>query len=320
MLVLVLAGVLGIATTTLSYVIIGRVHSVMVVRQRLQAFSLPQDVKIDEASNPGKGEESAVKKLLSQANHSLGLKQSKQLEMELARADIKLKPGEFVVLNAFMALAPLTLTLIGYSILPSLLFSLCGAMIPQFYVRFRQVDRLKKTSAQIPEALVMISNALKAGYSFMQAMDLVSQEMPAPIAQEFSKVLKEMSLGVTTEASLQSMVDRVNSDDLDLVITAVLIQRQVGGNLSEILDSIAHTIRERIRIKGEIKTLTAQGRISGLVISALPAGIGFFIYLINPEYMTALFTETLGQIMLAIGLFGQIIAAFLIKKIVNIQV
>ncbi len=166
----------------------------------------------------------------------------------------------------------------------------------------------------------MLSNSLKAGYSFLQAMELVSREIGDPLSCEFEKCLKEMSLGLATEEALEHAALRMGCPDFDLVVTAVLIQRQVGGNLSEILDTIAHTIRERIRIQGEIRTLTAQGKISGMVIGLLPLVLALFVFIINPDYIKPLFVEPLGRAMLGLGVMGQVMAMVIIRKIVNIEV
>ena len=144
--------------------------------------------------------------------------------------------------------------------------------------------------------------------------------MPDPISLEFKKLLKELRLGASTERALENLVLRVESDDLELVINAVMIQREIGGNLSEILDNISETIRERVRLKGEIRTLTAQGRISGIVVSILPIAFGFILHLLNPEYMTPLFSNPNGIMILSISFISQIIGIILVNQIVKIEV
>jgi tight adherence protein B len=180
--------------------------------------------------------------------------------------------------------------------------------------------RRKLFNHQLGDALILIANSLRTGYSFMQAIEMVSREMPQPIGGEFARVLREMNLGVVTEDAMNSLAKRVDSDDLDLVITAVLIQRQIGGNLAEILDNIGGTIRERIRIRGEIKTLTAQGRISGMIIGALPFFIGLAIFATSPSYVSVLFTHPAGHAMLGGAVVSQLLGVILIRKIVNIDV
>jgi tight adherence protein B len=189
-----------------------------------------------------------------------------------------------------------------------------------FLAHFRRKKRLEAFTKQIVDALTLISSSLKAGYSFIQSMEVVAQEVPAPLGEEFSLAMHEMSLGATVEESLEEMVQRVGSDDLALVVTAVLVQRQTGGNLAEVLDNIAETIRERIRIRGEIRTLTAQGRISGWIVGLLPVGLGAAVSAINPSYMSVLFRHPLGLLFLLLGACGQVIGVLVIRKIVQIEV
>jgi Flp pilus assembly protein TadB len=195
-----------------------------------------------------------------------------------------------------------------------------GTILPQLYVQRKQRSRLILFNGQIADALILTANSLRAGYSFLQALDIASREMPAPISQEFARALKEMNLGIPTEEALEGMTQRIDSDDWDLVVTAVLIQRQVGGNLAQVLETIAETIRERVRIKGEISTLTAQGRISGIIISLLPIGLGAVMLILNKDYLFTLFSNPVGLMMVGIAFTSQIIGGVLIKKIVNIEV
>lgn len=186
--------------------------------------------------------------------------------------------------------------------------------------RRKQKQRQDAFLKQIVDALTLMCSSLRAGYSFIQAMETVSKEMPPPIGEEFGQAVHEMSLGVTVEESLMAMVERVELDDLELLVTAVLVQRQVGGNLAEVLEKIAYTIRERIRIQGEIRTLTAQGRISGWVIGMLPMGLALMISMVNPQYMSVLITRPIGWVLLGFGLVNQLIGVLLIRKIIQIEV
>jgi len=195
-----------------------------------------------------------------------------------------------------------------------------GYLIPRIAVKRAKLKRLKKFNEQIGDALIVMSNSLRAGFSFIQAMEMVAKEMPPPISDEFSRTLREMNLGTPTEEALNGISNRIESDDLDLVMTAVMIQRQVGGNLAEVLDSISHTIRERIKIKGEIKTLTAQGRISGMVVGFLPIAIGLILAVINPAYIGKLFNTSIGLGLLFAGGTSQLIGIALIKKTVEIKI
>ena len=179
--------------------------------------------------------------------------------------------------------------------------------------------RRKKFNSQIADALVLIASSLRSGYSFMQAIEMVSREMQPPISEEFYRVLREINLGVTTDEAMNHMAERINSVDLDLVVTAVLIQRQIGGNLTEILDNIANTIRERVKIAGHIRTLTAQGRMSGVIISLLPIALGAVITLLSPGYIMPLFTQPIGQGMIIAAVISEFIGIMLIRNIVNIK-
>ena len=181
-------------------------------------------------------------------------------------------------------------------------------------------QRERQITVQIVDALTVISGSLKAGHSFLQAMELASREIQPPLGEEFARALHEMSLGVSVEESLEEMVDRVDQQDLALIVTAVLVQRQVGGNLAEVLDNLAYTIRERIRIRGEIRTLTAQGRISGLIVGFLPLALGLVVSVINPSYMSVLFSHPIGIMLLVVGVCGQLIGYVLIRRIIRIEV
>jgi len=171
-----------------------------------------------------------------------------------------------------------------------LLGGLIGSFFPDMYVKSRAKSRVRRFNNALADTIAMLASSLRSGYSLLQSMDLVSKEGHGPVASEFRRVVQEVGLGLSTEAALANLLRRVPSDDLDLMITAVNIQHEVGGNLAQILESIAHTIRERVRIKGEIRTLTAQGRISGYVITALPVGLAIFLTVINPGYMAPMFT------------------------------
>lgn len=247
-------------------------------------------------------------------------KWTKALEEELARADLPLRPEEFA---GIMVLSSLGLGLIAYlglgKPLLSLLMGGIGIFFPWGALRFRQGRRLNKFNHQLPEALLTMANALRSGFSFLQAMDMIRREMPEPISREFGLALLEINWGTDTEKALLNLGKRVKSEDLDLVVTALLIQRQVGGNLAEVLENISHTISERVKIKSEIKTLTAQGRISGFIISLLPLALAAMIQILNPSYLNPLFSTRAGLIMLMAAATTQIIGVLLIRKIVHIE-
>ncbi|MDD4334522.1 MAG: type II secretion system F family protein [Desulfotomaculaceae bacterium] len=243
------------------------------------------------------------------------------VDAELARADIPLKGEEYLGLMLLSALGGgLFFTLISGKIAIGLLALVTCGYLPYFGLHMAKAKRFNKFNGQIGDALVIMANSLRSGFSFLQAMDMVRKEIPDPIAKEFGVALQEMNWGTPTEAALQNMSSRVGSEDLELVVTAVLIQRQVGGNLAEVLDNIANTIRERVRIKGEIKTLTAQGRMSGLIIGLLPIFLTAAIYMLSPEYIGVLFSSKTGLLMISFAVLFQILGMAIIRKIIQIPV
>src|SRR5688572_25953204 len=212
---------------------------------------------------------------------------------QLARADLKFKVAEYIVLIfASIFIFALFAWFFGNRHpVSALIGAVIGGFVPRFYVRSQQTQRLRKFNDQLPDMLNLVVNGLRAGYSTMQALEAVSKELPSPINDEFKRVVQEMQIGITMEAALDNLLRRIPSDDLDFVVTAVNVQREVGGNLSEILDNISFTIRERIRIKGEVRVLTAQVRASGTVLSLIPFGLTLILWFLNPEYLLSVATR-----------------------------
>jgi tight adherence protein B len=241
---------------------------------------------------------------------------------KLAQADVKLTPGEYVILNITSILG---FFLLGYLIFHKNMFMALGSgvfgfYVPGIYLKIQQRRRLNSFNDQLGDSINLLANSLRAGYSLLQAMETVSKELPPPISVEFARVVREVSLGLSNEQAMNNMLRRIQSDDLDLMITAINVQHEVGGNLSEILEIIGHTIRERVRIKGEIRVLTAQGQMSGYVITFLPVVLGLILYAMNPDYMSAMFQEVCGWIMIGVALFGIVTGFIAIQKIVSIEV
>jgi tight adherence protein B len=210
-----------------------------------------------------------------------------RIARELARADIKLKVAEYF---ALILISVVFVGLIAWFIgnrypVSALMGMVGGAFIPRFYVRSQQRQRLRKFNDQLPDMLNLMVNGLRAGYSTMQAMEAISKELPSPINDEFRRVVQEIQIGIPMENALDNLLRRIPSDDLDFVITAINVQREVGGNLSEILDTISFTIRERVRIKGEVRVLTSQVRTSGTVLSLIPFFLVTILWFLNPEYL-----------------------------------
>lgn len=210
-----------------------------------------------------------------------------RIARELARADVKLKVGEYfaLILIAIVGVGALAWFIGNQNIISLLIGAILGAFLPRFYIKQQQRARLRKFNDQLSDMLNLTVNGLRAGYSTMQAMESVSRELPAPISDEFRRVVQEMQIGITMEAALDNLLRRIPSEDLDFVITSINVQREVGGNLSEILDTISFTIRERVRIKGEIRVMTSQVRASGAILSMVPFGLTIILWFINPEYL-----------------------------------
>lgn len=247
------------------------------------------------------------------------------ISRDLARADLKLKPAEYIawILISLVGVGALLWYLDGKSILFGFIGGMIGLFIPKFYVRHLQSARMKNFDNQLADMLNLMVNGLKAGYSISQAMEAVSKELPAPISDEFRRVVQEMQLGIPMPQALDNLLRRIPSEDLDLVITAINIQREVGGNLADILDTISYTIRERVKIKGEVRVLTAQVVYSGRFLAMLPLIILAALWFLNRPYVMEFFnpdTRIIGIIALSIG--GILIAAgyFVMMKIADIDV
>lgn len=240
---------------------------------------------------------------------------------QLARADIKLRVSEyFLVVAGTMAGVFVVVYFINHSFIVAIIFGALAYFAPGFYVKFRQRRRANALNRQLGDTILLLSNALKAGYSFAQAMATIARSAPAPMSDEFNRAVREMNLGVTVDDALEHMDQRIQSEDFDLMVTAVQIHRVVGGNLAEILDTIAFTIRERIRIHGEIRTLTAQSRASGYIITALPFALTGILTLVSPSYITPLFKEPLGWFLIALALIMMAIGYAVIRRISTIEV
>lgn len=239
---------------------------------------------------------------------------------ELILADIMMKPEEFCIIWIVLTFVPAGLAaLFQLGLMPSATLAVIGAFAPVIFIKVKKDKRKKAFEAQLGDTLIMMCNGLRSGFSFNQVMENVANDMPPPIGIEFGRVCNEIRYGATMEEALNSMCERVKSADLLLVVSAVLIQRTTGGNLSEILSTISDTIRERIKIKGEINSITAQGRMSGLIIGALPIGIAAILMVVNPEYMSTFFTTTAGNIMLIVSVVMEIVGFFAIRKVVTVE-
>jgi tight adherence protein B len=332
---LVIAGVAALAILFIAFGVATSGGSGISDRLERYASSKPADKK---AAPSGQG---AIADLISQSATLASLNKSVEqrdfganLSREIARADLKLKPSEFLIIwvgcivgvPVGMFLLSVFFPTLGNPLV-LLIGALVGAFIPRFWLNRRKSGRLGSFNKQLPDTITLIANALRAGSSFLQAIELVVRESRPPISTEFGRVIREVNLGLPFDQALENMVRRVRSDDLELMATAISIQHQVGGNLAEILDSIAYTIRERVRIKGEIRTLTAQQRLSGYVVAGLPIGLAMFLFVAAPGFMEPMFANPpeilglpAGVIILLIGGFMMFLGFMFIRKIVDIEV
>lgn len=280
----------------------------------------------DDYEDNGKTQEQKKEKLsllktLSGLIPKLKGKSARKMEDELVKADIPLTVEElFVIKIMFSGI----FALIAFSILKNLILTafifIIIWFIPGLLISERKKKRIKEFDGQLAEGIMIISNSLKAGYSFLQAVSVVTEEIKDPFAKEFKMLLKEMTLGVTEETALNNLLYRMESEDLRLVVNAILIQKDIGGNLSEILDNIEETINERQKIKNEVRTLTAQGKLSGVIITFIPVFLGVIIYYLNKDYIMVLFTNPIGKIMVASSVINEIIGLLIIRKIINIDI
>lgn len=248
-----------------------------------------------------------------------------RIAKELARADLKLKPAEYLSLMiiASFGVGFVTWFFGGRSVIIALVGAVFGLFLPRMYVRRQQAQRLIRFDEQLPDMLNLMVNGLRAGYSTMQAMEAVSKELPPPISDEFRRVVQEMQLGLPMERALDNLMRRIPSDDLDLMIAAINVQREVGGNLAEILDTITYTIRERVRIKGEIRVLTAQQVYSGRFLSLIPVLTSLALWFLNRSYMMMFIepeTRMFGLPMLFLAGFLIFAGYIVMNKIAAIEV
>lgn len=245
---------------------------------------------------------------------------SASLKNDIYMTGIKMKPEEFVLIWVFLAIVPATMFYtVTESVVRSVASVLIGASAPPFYLKSAIKKRQVKFEKQLGDSLQVLANGLRAGFSFSQAVENLSKDMPDPLGSEFRTASRELLLGVDIETVLSKIAEHMKSEDMRLLTAAVMIQQQVGGNLAEILDIISQTIRDRLAIKRSVRTLTAQGRISGQIVGIIPLAMLLIISIISPDYTNIFFTTTYGQIMLIVSLVMECIGFLVIHKIVDIK-
>ena len=277
---------------------------------------------------PASGFRDSLNRIFQPAADRVGRGDSKKgkpsVAEQLNRADLKLRTSEYFMIQLGSVALFMLVGLVRFGfpggIIQIAALGIVGYLLPGIYVKYRIGRRLRAFNGQLGDTLTLLSNALKAGYSFAQAIDTVAKNAVPPIADEFSRAVREMNLGGSPDEALQNITKRIASADFDLVATAYSIHRTVGGNLAEILDNIAYTIRERVRIKGEIATLTAQARASGTLITFLPIVLATFMYFVTPTYFRPMFDNFIGWILIAIGVFMIFVGNLIIRRVVAIEV
>jgi len=246
-----------------------------------------------------------------------------RIARDLARADLKFKPGEYIALYVIAMVGGALIAYMagGRLILSAFIGAVIGAFLPGLYVKNQKGKRLVRFNDQLPDMLNLVVNGLRAGYSTMQAMEAVSKELPSPISDEFKRVVQEMQLGIPMEKALENLLRRIPSEDLDFVVTAINVQREVGGNLAEIMDVISYTIRERVRIKGEIRALTAQAIYSGRALALMPVGLLCILYFLNRTYVMEFFKNSFcGWVPLVVAGLLIVFGYFVMTRIANVEV
>jgi len=246
---------------------------------------------------------------------------ARDTELLLYRAGVDMRVGTFLLIVAVTGAAAMLLFQLFFGRpLFALFFGLACATIPYGVVRSKKTKRTRLFEEQLPDAMDLMTSALRAGLSLPAALQLVAQEAPSPLAEEFGHTFDEQNLGLDIRDAMINLARRVDSVDMKFFVTAVVVQRETGGNLAEIMQNIAHIIRERFRILGDVRTLTAHGRFSGVILGVLPVAMGFLIAIIAPDYMLGFLRDPAGQSLLLLALVLQIFGFIWIRKVVNIRV
>lgn len=300
-----------------------RAHALRPSEARIRVLSSPADNVSVETTREGAAilrrmPNSPIGRMLSASRYA------DRWRFELERAGLLLRPYEYFLIRLALGLVVVAfVTLVGRSgvvFLISIPLGLVAYMLPSYYVRFRTMRRIEAINKQLVETITLIANGLRAGFAFSQSVDVAVKRVGPPISEELGRMLLDVSLGMSTEEALHAMNERIGSDDVDMVVTAILIQRQSGGNLAEVLEQVTETMRDRERILGEIKTLTSQQRISGWVLSLWPVALGLVFAAFQPSIMALFFTTELGRILIAVWAGLWVAGVFTIRRILDIDI
>lgn len=310
----------------LAYGLIGflMMHKNQVVKKRIEKF-IPTDsraeIQVEQPSNENK--EKNIKRLLVHLSKYMKTRQSTidKVEKKLNSAGLPLKPEEFLMIKMLtsLLLGGITFFITGQLFI-SVPMVVIGWVLPSTFLTFKIKKRLEKCNGQLPQTLDTMATAMRSGFSFLQAMQVIAKEVHDPIGPEFGRAIREINLGIPMEEAFRNLLNRLPNKDLEMVITAILIQRSTGGNLAQILETIKETITERIRMKEELRSLTAQGKMSAWVISLLPIILGFLLNVMNPTYFKPMLSHPLGWVLIACGACSGMIGWLVIQKIIRIEV
>jgi len=319
---LVAAAFVFVAFTAGTLAVFGRAPVSRAVEKRLEAWRRPPRREGLEASDVLRQGTSAVPFLRSFLANGAW---SQRAAMDLQQAGSRLKVSEYLLLRLLIGAAAglIVLPLMGVGVLGVLLavvLALVGFMLPAFHIRLRKRRRSATISRQLVETLQLITNALRSGFAFAQAVEMAAKQMAPPIKEELIQLLRDVGLGAPMDEALRTMAERSGSYDLDMAVTAMLVQRTTGGNLSEVLDNVSETMRERERIRAEIQSLTASQRLTGFILSIWPVVLAGLFFAITPGTMSVLWTDPLGRIVLAVGIGLQLLGFFTIRRILAIDI
>ena len=247
--------------------------------------------------------------------------QTSDLRLLLEQADVNWSVGSFLMICIGLGFALGSAAwILGGSPVYFLIFGAVGSVLPLLQLRRLRKKRLRAFEEAFPEAIDLLGRSIRAGHAFATGLKVVAEEGQDPVASEFRQVFEEQKFGLPLDESLLGLADRIELVDVRIFVTAILVQRDVGGNLAEILDKISYTIRERFMIQRQIRVYSAQGRMTGYLLAALPIIMGFLIYALNSEYMSILFEEPIGRAMIALAIVLQLVGLFFIRKIVDIEI
>jgi tight adherence protein B len=311
-----------IAVTSLALSIFVRSTHAQAVERRLGVL---QSAPAEEGAVGGmlmRGMTSSLPGLRSLSSNS---KWGDKAALDLQRAGLSLRVSEYLLLRLLSGSLPAMVVLLlaqasGLGFLLALVGASIGYMLPGWWVGLRKSRRLAAINAQLVEMLQLLANSLRSGFAFTQAIELASKQLTPPMQNELDHLVRDIALGARMDDALKSLAQRTGSLDIDMMVTSIMVQRTAGGNLSEILDNVANTVRERERLKGEIRALTASQRFTGLILSVYPIVLGGIFFLIAPSLMSVLFTETLGRVLLGIAVLLQLLGMYTIHRILQLDV